>query len=529
MAGATYDAMNKAWKATCRVLFGQEAGELSDCAEWLREYEEELRFEKSAMSGKEVALSFNEYSKSARFAAFEEVDFGKKFAPLGINEMKDIDGIAQAISDRAYYTGNVVLGNSSNVQNSSNVIDSHFVLDSTVINDSKYIGYSRYVGLSEYCFGLYGAEKDIHVVKCMGSELKRCFECHMVEVLSDCYYCARAQNCQNCMFCFGTRSRTNMIGNTELPKDKYNALKAKLLGEMAQELKKNGRVFSLLALIEKAGAHAPDSRLKFKPEREKPFDIAPIEKAFANTTSLLFGKAMGGIEKYDSFLQKHVPKNITTKSPFSGADVITCGYRTHLAKLYSIGKRIASEREIIDIGEFALSASDVEKLKFDIDAACKILHPIAYTNMDKNAGQVINCFDASVAIDCQDCMHGSAFIWSKKCTHSFWTSNAEAVFGSNVVRNSSFCLKCHFSKKMTRAFECDSCEACSDAYFLYNCENVRDSMFCFNAKNLTNAIGNAALPLETYKKVKSSLVAQMADELEKKKDLKWDIFNIGGR
>jgi hypothetical protein len=529
MATEIYNIMNKAWKSTCKVLFGQEAGELEDCADWLREYEEELRIEKSAISGKEVTLSANDYAKGAHVAAYDEIDFGKRFAPLSINEMKDIDSIAQAISDRAFYAGDMILGNSSHVQNSSGVIDSHFVLDSTIVNDSKYIGYSRYVGLSEYCFGLYGAEKDIHVVKCMGSELKRCFECHMVEVLADCYYCAKSQNCQNCMFCFGTRNKSNMIGNTELPKDNYLALKGKLLSEMAQELKKNGRVFSLLALIEKTGKYAPDARLKFKQEKEKAFNIAPLEKAFENTTSLLFGKSLSGIDSYDSFLQKHVPKNITTKSPFSGTDVITCGYRTHLSKLYSIGKRIASEQEMIDIGEFGIEANDAERLEFDLETAAGILHPVAYTNMDKVAGQVINCLDASVAIDCQDCMHGSAFIWSKKCSHCFWTSNAEAVFGGNVVRNSSFCLKCHFSKKMMRSFECDSCEGCSDGYFLYNCENVRDSMFCFNSKNLTNAIGNAALEVETYKKVKSSLVSQMADELEKKKDLKWDIYNIGCR
>jgi len=52
-------------------------------------------------------------------------------------------------------------------------------------------------------------------------------------------------------------------------------------------------------------------------------------------------------------------------------------------------------------------------------------------------------------------------------------------------------------------------------------------MFCFNVKNLTHAIGNAQLPPEQYKKVKGALVAQMANELEKKRDLRWDIFSIG--
>ena len=92
-----------------------------------------------------------------------------------------------------------------------------------------------------------------------------------------------------------------------------------------------------------------------------------------------------------------------------------------------------------------------------------------------------------------------------------------------------FCIKCYNSAKITRCFECDNCESCADLYFSHNCENVRDSMFCFNVKNLKCAIGNAVLPTDQYKRVKGALVAQMADELEKKKNLKWDIFTIGAR
>jgi hypothetical protein len=52
-------------------------------------------------------------------------------------------------------------------------------------------------------------------------------------------------------------------------------------------------------------------------------------------------------------------------------------------------------------------------------------------------------------------------------------------------------------------------------------------MFCFNAKNLVHAIGNSPLPADQYRKLKSALVSQLAAELEAKKDLKIDIFNVG--
>jgi hypothetical protein len=78
----------------------------------------------------------------------------------------------------------------------------------------------------------------------------------------------------------------------------------------------------------------------------------------------------------------------------------------------------------------------------------------------------------------------------------------------------------------TRCFEIDCCGYCTDTYFSHNCENVNDSMFCFNKKNLRYAIGNAPLPQNDYKRIKSSLLAQIADELNSTKDLRYDIYNI---
>jgi len=92
---------------------------------------------------------------------------------------------------------------------------------------------------------------------------------------------------------------------------------------------------------------------------------------------------------------------------------------------------------------------------------------------------------------------------------------------------SSFCINCYNSNRLTRCFEVDASQNCAGTYFAHNCENVQDSMFCFNAKNLHNAIGNAALPAEKFASIKGALLAQMHAELEKKKELKLDIYNIG--
>ncbi len=525
MASQAYDTLNKAWNSTCRVLFGQETAPLSDCAEWLGEYDDVLRIEKSSISGKPVAFSMNEYAARARFIGFDEAEHGKKIAQLGINEMKDIESVVSAVSERAAYVGNIVLGNSSNVQNSSNVSDSHYVIDSTSVADSKYVGYSRYVKESEYCFGILGAERITHVAKSMGSELKRCFECHMVQVLSDCYYCAKTQNCRECMFCFGMENGAYAIGNTQLPKEKYLQMKNKLLPEIAEKIRKDGRVLSLLELVERSGKHKPDSRLRIEKEPAASFDSAPVEKAFRSTSSLLFGKEIGGMESCALFLNKHVPQNVIYPSPLSGNESVACGYRAHVLKKFDLHKRLVTEEEMRSIGK-AEGLAKLDGLRIDLDFLVDCLHPVAYTNLDKVAGNCSNFRHCAVIIDSLDCCEGSAFDWSKKCAHCFWTSRSEAIFGSCVAWDSSYCMKTFYSKKMTRAFEVDGCQACADIYYSHNCENVRDSMFCFNAKNLNNAVGNAPLPAEQYKKVKGTLVSQMADELGRTKNLKWDIFNI---
>lgn len=526
MASAVYETLDKAWNSTCRVLFGQETAPLAECAEWLREYDLPLRAEKSAVSGKTVTLSLEDYAHGTKFIAFDEINFGRKFEPLSINELKDIEGIVQAVNERAQYAGSVVLGHSSSVEKSNNVIDSHFVLESSMVNGSKYVGFSRYVGFGEYCFGLFGAESDTHCVKCHGSELKRCFECHMVELLSDCYYCARVQNAHDCMFCFGLENGAYAVGNTILPKEKYLQIKAKLLQEIAGRIRNDGKVFSLLELIERSSEYETDPRLKFTKEKRLPFDIAPIDKAFGKTCSLLFGRDIGSVEKYADFLYRHVPRNVRLRSQLSGEVTNVCGYRAHLLERYNLDKRMATEEEMRSIGR-AGGLCDLENLSSDLGSLAEKLHPVAYTNLDKVSGKVANYLDSPVIIDAVDCCHGSAFINSKKCAWCFWPSQSEAVFGSGPVFNSSYCMKCFYSKNMQRSFECDNCRSCADSYFLHNCENVRDSLFCFNAKNLNNAIGNAPLPPEQYRKVKGALVEQLADELEKKKDLKWDIFNVG--
>ena len=214
------------------------------------------------------------------------------------------------------------------------------------------------------------------------------------------------------------------------------------------------------------------------------------------------------------------------RSPLSRDETPACGYRAHLLSLYDLRKRIVTEEEIRSIGRNS-GLANIEDLSLDIDKLTAAFHPIAYTNLDKAVGQNSNFTDAPVIIDSTDCCHGSAFVRSKRCSHSFWPSNDEAVFGSSATFESSYCMKCFYSKKLTRCFECDNCHSCADSYFLHNCENVRGGILCFNAKNLSYAICNVEVGREEFERVKKIMLDWVNRGIRQDARPPMSIFDVG--
>ena len=528
MESQVYDIVSKAWESLCRTLFGQSVGGLKDYEEWLSEYLEIPKARKSAASGKSVYPVVDDYCEGARFVGFDELDFGRKFEPLNINDVKDIDDIIEALLERFCYTGNVVLGNSKFVESSTNVSDSHFVYNSAIVSDSKYVAYGEKLRRCAYIFGGRWHGESSHLVKStQGFRITRCFECHNLYNSSDCYYCSKIDGCTDCMFSFGVRSKSRMIGNLDLSREKYRALKAKILSELAEELRKEKKVFSLFELIERADKIGSVAKLTLpKTEPPRP-DNKIIEAAFARTTSVLLGRKLAGIDNYAKFLQRHVPEITFAKSPLSGRQFASTYLTEKLARKYNIGGRMLPEDEAWALGELHARPEAMEGLRFDQDSLAKNIGSMAYFCFDEEVGKNSNMIDCVIITNAQDCYKGTANIYSKKCAYSFWPRESEEVFGSSTVLESAFCINCYHSKKLNRAFECDSCESCSDVYFSHNCENVHNSLFCFNSKNLNHAIGNSSLPADKYKSLKTDLLGQVVYELERTKNLKLDIYNLG--
>jgi hypothetical protein len=115
-------------------------------------------------------------------------------------------------------------------------------------------------------------------------------------------------------------------------------------------------------------------------------------------------------------------------------------------------------------------------------------------------------------------MKDSAYVW--------WPRTSEHLFGCAMMFDSSFCIHCYQSSKLSRCFEVDSSRDCSDCYFCHNCENVQNGIFCFNSKNLRYAVGNVEVGKEKFYKVKAMLLRSILPALESGRAPGIDIFNI---
>lgn len=520
MVGNADAALEKAWNSTCRVVFGQEMGPLADYQEWLGGYLPKRAKRKSHVSGKEVTVAMDSYSKGARFVSADELAMNKSYA-LGINQIKDIDSILEGMREQCEYAGNRHLGNSAFVENSDIVIDSQHVGNSTNVEESQYVDSSFMVRKgSKYVFGsgiLGAGEFLVRVVDSFGQ--KRTFESSIVGFSSDCYFCHNVLSCHDMMFSFGQRGRSHCIANTQLPKEKYLQLKAKIIGEVAGELR---REKSFPSLAELAGdAPVPAGLEIARPPAAQAGDMLAIEKGFASTYNILLKKAPSGIRDYEGWLARG---NVTVRevpSPFGGKTHVP----ENLPMFADFPKgRIVPMGEALELGKVG-AGGRVDGLPSAINA----LPQVAFFTPELADGQNANLISFPHAFNVVNAYKGHDGVYGEHIGISSLALNSKYAYGCYRVLESQFAMKCFNSQYLNRCFEMDSCNKCADSYFCHNSEALSECMFCFSAKGRRFAIGNVELPREKYASVKRAVLGQLAQELEGKKALRLSIFNIAGQ
>ena len=527
-----YPELNRRWKAACKVILGGEVGELREFGEWLSEGREPILTHPSSLSSKKVTYGITDYSEASKWLSHDEADYNKKFEPLGINDIKDMDAVLSAVQERIYYTGNVVLGNSVAVERSSNIVDSFYVMDSKFISDSKHVAYSSLVKYSDSSFGSNFDVQSNFVIRGLDShQAQRCLEILDTYMCADSYYCFGVKDSSDCMFSFNLRGKHHVIGNLQLPKDKYVRLKKKLVEDMRAELESKKRLPALVDIVRQGKRNFTEYHKTFEEittQTETPAertDLEPIKKAFSKATDVILGRPLSPLDKYDGWLMRHVRRVDSIPSLISGRD----NMRADLIPFNMLPRdRIVTVLESLKAAEaMHLSESEVDGLS--LENASKYLGKIALFTTEIRLRENRNLIEVAMAYNARDCYNGGAFAETKYSAFSFWPRESEYMFGCNTISSSSFCINSYYSKNLSRCLEVDSSNNCSASYFLHNCENVRDSMFCFNAKNKRHAIGNAELEKGKYAEASKKLIAELADELERKGTLPFDIYALRPR
>jgi len=519
MANTLEGKMDSSWKSTCRIIFGREIGPLVKYKEWLGENMPRGARRKSHSSGKDVAVAFDAFPSGARFVSSEELQLNKSYG-VSVNDMKDVDSLLSALSEKCEYAGNRRLGNSAFVESSDIVLDSQYVGNSANVEESQYVDSSFMIRKgSKHIFGcgvLGNGEFLIRVTDSYGQ--KRSFESSIVGTSSDCYFCHNVLGSREMMFSFGQRNKSYCIGNTQLPREKYLELKRKILAEVACILEKEGSFPSLHELVPNIPCSA---RLSLAPENRSQ-SMVPLEKGFATTYNILLKRQPGGIKEYEKWLTERTIAVHEAATPFGSQTFVP----DSMPVLKDFPKaRLVTARESAELSKLQMPQTSMGSLKGVLAG----LGGIAFFTPELCDGQNANLIAFPHAYYVVNAYKGYDAVYAENVALSSMALNSKFVYGCHRVLESQFSLKCYNSQYLNRCLELDSCNRCADSYFCQNSEALTECMFCFNLKGGRNAIGNTTLPKEKYAKIKAALIGEMADERGRTKRLGRSIFTLAAR
>ncbi|MFH1785286.1 MAG: hypothetical protein ABH842_02570 [Candidatus Micrarchaeota archaeon] len=228
-----------------------------------------------------------------------------------------------------------------------------------------------------------------------------------------------------------------------------------------------------------------------------------IQEKFDGTALVLFGTVLGEIDDFEKTLSKKLPRTVGEK----GLTIPQYGSFKKIPKNKVVPitelDRVGQHRIEIGPGENLETISEKwsEKAIFvaDLNEGInnEVIDSAIYYNLT-NAYKIIDCFS------------------SKHIAYSFFSDNCDHAFGIEKCFDCSFVMNVRASRKITRAYEVDFSENCSDIMFCHNVANVKDSLFCHNVKNLRYAVLNKVVGKEEYLRIKKMVIEEIIKKLKTK-------------
>jgi hypothetical protein len=517
-------AMDKAFRDSCRIIFGREIGGLKEYAEYLGEYTLPYHCGKSCVSGKEVVTTL-EYPKGAKLVSQDEVG-GLEFEKVDTNKIKDIDSLLEAVKENIVYCGNRRFGKNVNVERSDNLANCQNVWDSQSVFHSRFCAYTSLSRECDHCFGLFAHPFARFSMRCVwGMDITRCFEGYCCNNSSDCLFSYNMGGCSSTLFSFNLRNARNVIGNVELPKEKYAELRAKLVGEISEELERDRKFPSLIEIVREycgVGGGAPEY-LECRGAREE--KTGRISESFGVASKIVLGKDIGGIIKYEDWLlEGSVPVRVV-----SGAD----GKEAHRIDSVVPGlKDVAQERFVG--GEEALRLGRQKKARIREGAGLEEIFweagKIGYFTHEFRMGSSMGLVDTPISYSSVDTYKVFDTTNSKHSGCTFTSIESEYVFGGKYrILHCRMCINCYESTSLSNCFEVDSSFGTVNSFFCHNCENLDGGILCFNVKGKRYAVGNTEVGREEYLRIRKILLDYILGELESKGRLGLSILSLGGK
>lgn len=511
--------VDAAFKTLCRILFGRPVGGLLEFEPYLKEAMIPFMLVKSSVSGKDVFLSNDLYRKDALFISPNEIDAAKsKTKPVSLNDIKDIDSLFRAASESMVYCGNKAFGKNANVGHVDNAIDCIDVYYACSVRNVKKGAYISCARESEYIFGIPAFPKINYSMRCLeGINVNRMFETYYSNYCADMYYSFNCYNCSDVIFGFNLRGKRHVIGNVELPREKYAELKRKLAAEIADELSKNKRAFSISDLARMNAKESHDEEFELIPSTQPP---SSVEKAWDSASKIVLGTGRNGILGYAGWLQERALPVRRLQGKFG-----THTYQPLLPVVKDLPASALCTRKEAMTENGPLVAEKETALELRKLAAL-VAAKAAFT-MEMTEGETADVPEITQAIDSTECWSSWDATNSTRSACSTGIIQSKYIFGGYFrILDSEFCINCYEVVECRRCFELDSSSRCSGCYFSHNLEGCEDCILCWNLKGKRYAVLNQEVGKEKYLQVKKMLLDYLNGQLDAKRRVDRSVFAL---